>query len=240
MVDSKDIKVMLGVPTSEYARRADFYDYLGQLIHPPGTVDCKMHGQSPARNRNKIIEQALAHDCTHIFFIDDDVLLPPDALMKLLEHDLDMVTGVYLMRSYPHQPIIFDVHAEPDFKWTELTPGKEGLIPIASGGLGCCLIKIGVFQSMEQPWIRLGELKSEADHWCDDVGFFNRAKNQGFKLFCDLSVKCGHIASMVLRPVYQDETWYTSYDTAGTGTALIPQFFTVDDKEQLELSLSEK
>ena len=216
---------MIGVPTSDMARQAIFYDYLGILIKPEGTIESKCHGQSPARNRNMIIDQAIEHNCTHIFFIDDDVLLPPDALLKLLESDVDMVTGLYLMRTYPHSPILFAEHSPEGFRWAQLSPGCTGLVKVESGGLGCCLIKTSVFYKLEKPYIRLGELKSEQDHWCDDVGFFNRTRKIGIQLYCDLDVQCGHIASTILRPVYQDGVWYTAYDTQGSGMTLTPQLF---------------
>src|SRR5215510_857775 len=107
-----DPKVMIGIPTAEYARRADFYDYLNGLQKPNPVGLMAVHGQSPARNRNIIIKQALEADFTHIFFMDDDLAFKPDLLMNLLKHDLDIVTGLYLFRSFPHKPILFDITNE--------------------------------------------------------------------------------------------------------------------------------
>lgn len=215
------MKLLIGVPTAEFARRADFYDHFNLLRKPNGTALAFSHGQSPARNRNELIGQALEHDCTHIFFLDDDIILQPDALEKLMRHDVDAVTGIYLMRNYPHQPIIFD-NASNDGRCSHhfVKDGETGLIPIVNAGLGCALIKIDVFKKMEKPWVRLGEL--EKDHWCDDIGFFNRFRDAGFKLFCDLEVTGGHIASVVIRPEYTDGKWYCSYDTNGPNRVIMP------------------
>lgn len=216
------IKVVIAVPTAEYARRADFYDYFHQLQLPPGTTVIFTHGQSPARNRNMMIRQALDMDATHIFFVDDDVICPPDTLMKLLAHDKDIVTGLYLMRNYPHKPIIFD-KANPDGTclWHYLKPGESGLVEIVAAGLGACLIKTDVFRKMEEPWIRLGEL--EKDHWCDDIGFFRRVREADIKMYCDLDVPVGHIGSMVIWPTRQDGNWYTTYHTNGPSNVSTPQ-----------------
>ena len=65
------MRIMLGIPTGEYGRRADFYDYFSALDKPNGTVVMFSHGQSPAKNRNLIIEEAIKNDCTHVMFIDD-------------------------------------------------------------------------------------------------------------------------------------------------------------------------
>src|SRR5215471_9150976 len=99
---------MIGIPTAEYARRADFYDYLGMLKTPENTARMAIHGQSPARNRNIIIRRALDENFTHVFFLDDDVAFRPDLLINLIEHDLDIVCGFQLFRSYPHHPLFFD------------------------------------------------------------------------------------------------------------------------------------
>lgn len=225
-------KVMIAVPTADFARRADFYDHLALVDKPNDWVvmEGKVHGQSPARNRNILIQQALNHNCTHILFVDDDVLLPKDTLTRLMSHDLDMVTGLYVMRAYPHQPIIFHESDENGWvKWEQLIPNRDGLIEVTSAGLGCALIKTEVFKKMQEndplPWVRLGEIKGEEDHWGDDIGFWKRARKIGFKLFCDLDVRCGHICSMVLRPIYRDGIWYTEYDTNGEGNALVPAFY---------------
>ena len=72
------MKVIIGVPTGEYARRADFYDYFNTLVKPEGTLLMLSHGQSPATNRNLVIQAALDNDCTHVFFLDDDMVFGPD------------------------------------------------------------------------------------------------------------------------------------------------------------------
>lgn len=214
-------KIFIAVPTADIARQAHFYDYFNMLEVPLGTIKAFAHGQSPARNRNVMIQQALAYNCTHILFIDDDTCPPPDIISKLLAHNKSIVTGLYLMRSFPHQPIIFEkTYANGECLHRFLQDDEEGLIEVSSCGLGAALIKIEVFKELEQPWIRLGEV--ESDHWCDDIGFFKRAKDAGYRIFCDLSVKVGHMQQVTLWPVYKDGKWYTSYDTRGISQVTFP------------------
>lgn len=215
-------KVLVGVPTAEIARRADFYDYYNMLERPAGTICTFAHGQSPARNRNLIIEQAIAHECTHIMFLDDDVAFAPTLLSDLMKYsDKDVVTALYLMRNYPHQPIIFSEALE-DGRCKHLYPSDDntGLVEIVACGLGACLIKTEIFKALEKPWIRLGEL--EKDHWCDDIGFFRRVREAGFKLYCDLSIQVGHMAQATIWPQHTDGKWQTMYDTSGKGRVAFP------------------
>jgi GT2 family glycosyltransferase len=180
------------------------------------------HGPSPARNRNIIIEQALENNCTHIFFLDDDTAFEPDLLYRLLRHDKDMISGLYLMRNYPHQSIIFDVVKEDgSAHWYSLPKNCQELIEVVGAGLGAALIKTDVFRALEKPWIRIGEL--EKDHWCDDLGFYRRARAAGFKLFCDTTALVGHMASVTIYPQRApDGTWLVSYDTKGPSRVAFP------------------
>jgi glycosyltransferase involved in cell wall biosynthesis len=44
--------------------------------------------------RNNIAKYAKDHKFDYIFWVDSDIILPKDALMKLLSHDKDIVSGV--------------------------------------------------------------------------------------------------------------------------------------------------
>lgn len=220
--NKSELKLMLAVPTAEVARKAAFYDYFNQLQKPEGTILTFAHGQSPAKSRNLMIEAALEQNCTHILFIDDDTAFKPDMAMRLLSHDKDIVTGLYYMRNFPHRPVIFGEALE-DGKclYRYLRPEDTGLIEIVAAGLGCCLIKTEVFRKMEKPWVRLGEL--ESDQWCDDIGFFKRVREAGFKMYCDVDCMVGHMAHVTLWPAKSNNQWWTQYDTMGEAMVNIPQ-----------------
>jgi hypothetical protein len=210
-------KIMIAVPTSGFSRNDAFYDYYNLLEKPAGTVCVFARGQSPARNRNLMIQQALEHDCSHILFLDDDVAFPTNLLTSLIKHDKDVVTALYLMRSYPHQPIIFD-YADDEGKcgWHFPSDKESGLIKIVNCGLGSVLIKAEVFKKLKKPWITLGEL--EKDHWCDDISFFNRVRAAGFEIYCDLDIHVGHMANVIIWPAKNDDAWQVVYDTHGTSS----------------------
>jgi hypothetical protein len=217
----KEVKVMIGASTGEFPRRADFYDYMNALEKPIGSVLMYSHERSPAHARNTIIQNALNHNCTHVLLIDDDHAFRSNALSMLLEHDVDIVTGLYLGRAYPHRPLIFDL-AEPDGScaYVRLNGDEERLKPIVACGFGFCLMKTEIFSRIEKPWVRLGELDPE--QWCDDIGFFNRARKVGIKAYCDMECRIGHIGSMIVWPNKQDGQWFTGYDT-GQGSINVPQ-----------------
>lgn len=219
----KEAKILIGVPGAEGSRFGEFFDYFNNMEKPMGTAITFVRGQSPARNRNLFIQMALDIDCTHIMFIDDDVAFKPDMMMKLFNRNVDVASGVYLKRNFPHEPLIFNYVDEKGYcgyRW--LDDGATGLVPIVAAGLGACLIKTWIFKKMEKPWIRLGEL--EVDHWCDDIGFFNRMRKEcpEAKLFADLDVTVGHMSFVTVWPKMIDGTWYTVYNSNGSGEVNIP------------------
>jgi len=210
-----DARVLIGIPSAGYNRYGQFLDYIMNIARPKGTQFAFSHGQSPAQARNQIIQQAINEEYSHVLFIDDDVLVPNDIITRLLAHNVDMVTGLYLLRKWPHQPIVFTGAREetPSVKWRCLVENQNGLVPIDAAGLGCCLIDTKVFKALEHPWITLGDPDPET--WCDDVPFFNKARKAGFKAYCDTTLRCGHFSQLIVWPHYQDGKWYTILDTQG-------------------------
>ncbi len=225
----KQNKVLIAIPTQEFARRADFYDYFNAMEKPEGTICTFSHGQSPARNRNIMIDLAFKHNCTHIMFIDDDMAFKPTLIPQLLAHDKDIVSGLYLMRNYPHFPVMFDEAYEGGkCRFSFLRNGRKGLAKSVNCGLGAVLIKMEVFQAMEKPWITLGEL--EKDHWCDDIAFFNRCRALGFDVWVDLDCPVGHIMSAIIWPDRDEKgDWFTVYNTSSEQTFKVAQIVPSDD-----------
>lgn len=228
------MKVMIGVSTAGYLRNASFLEYFAAVQRPVDSIGAFVHGQSPARGRNHLFQLALEQECTHILLLDDDVCPPADIIARLMRHDKDIVTGVLLKRDFPHTPILFHTSL-PDGKCgvqflNELS--EEGLIPIKNCGLGCVLIKTEVLKKLlpfnvkqtdataPPAWVTLGE--AVPDHWCDDTVFFNRCTELGIEMFCDLSVKVGHMGQVTIWPRYEDGKWLTVYDVGGKDNIKFP------------------
>ena len=230
-----ETKILIGLSTGENIRRAEFLPSFIALERPHGSYTSTVHGQSPAKARNIIIDQALTNNCTHILFIDDDMILPPDTLAKLLKHNKDIVTGLYLLRSFPHRPALFDkTYENGKCKFTNMTGDLGGLVKSINCGLGCVLIATEVFRHLEKPYVRLGEL--EQDEWCDDVGFFNRCRKAGFEVWCDLDCPVGHMANITIWPEKHNGKWFTNYKHP-QGNVHIEQHILSDEeikKQELE------
>ncbi len=233
-------KILIGVPVGETSRHNFFHQSIYAMDKPHVGAISMISGRSPAASRNIIIRQALENNFTHILFLDDDNIPPQDVISRLLAHDVDMVTGLYLHHGYPHKPILFN-NTLPDGSalYHPLVPNEHGLIKIENCGLGCVLIKIEVFRKVEAPWVALGQLDPE--NWCDDFYFFRKAQEAGFNLYCDLTVKVGHLGYHIVTPHYDTETneWFTTYNTFGTGLVSIPTPQFSNDYESFQARMRE-
>ena len=96
--------------------------------------------------RDRICRRTMREQFDYMLQLDSDMTFPPDALCKMLERDVDVVTGVYVGKEENHKPILF----------TELHKDDENCGPYAlKHGLGE-LLKKDLF---EQPVESLSELE---------------------------------------------------------------------------------
>ncbi len=136
------------------------------------------------RARNKLVEDALELEPTHIFFLDDDTLPPPDAIDRLLSCKKRIVSGLYFGRHDP-KPIAFERLS--DGRYTSIV--RNGLFKADAVGLGCLLVEADVFRAMPLPWFSLSHDKDEGIYWCEKV------RDMGAEIWVDSTVVCGHIGA---------------------------------------------
>lgn len=146
--------------------------------------------------REKITEWALANkastgqDFTHLIFVDDDQVFQPDAFMKLIRADKDVVAPVVYMRQPPHGVAVFEwteaeKHEKAAREKGEDRPVcKPGSVPLAatkkSGyssieglegkglrkvdavGFGMVCMKVEVLRRLKRERLELAEKKGDA------------------------------------------------------------------------------
>lgn len=146
------------------------------------------------RNASAVSADA-ANDTTHILFWDDDVLPPADGLMRLLAHDLPIVSGCYTSRMGPVLPIAYDRRADGGFE--QLTTMREGLQQVAGVGCGFLLVKREVFERIEAPWFQFVCGADPQSSLSEDLVFCQLAHEAGYPISMDFGVQCGHIGRYV-------------------------------------------
>jgi len=146
-------------------------------------------------------------DYSHLMWIDNDIIFSPKDLQKLLNHDKDIVSGIYMMQGNRNFATV-EKWDEEFFKkngyfefWTEDSiKNREGLISVDYTGFGFMLIKKGVFESLKYPWFRpiFHKIGNCADFSSEDVSFCKLIKELDYDILVDPTIRVGHEKSVIL------------------------------------------
>lgn len=129
--------------------------------------------------RNTIVEQAIARDCTHVLWVDSDMMFPAHSLERLLQHNEPVVGCNYAQRKRPSKPTAARSDGNGGRIWVY---GDEGLgekVPAEFLGHGLCLVETSVYEAMPAPWYMLGWSVAKQNIIGEDVFFFQKMKRIG-------------------------------------------------------------
>lgn len=137
-----------------------------------------------------------------VIFIDSDIFWTIDDINKLLSSDKDIICGVYVTTDRQRVSISEDNKvflSVGDFK----SRPKDSLIEISSAGLGFTACSYDALNSLSYPFfdlINLPEIVQNIAVMGEDVLFFNKLRENGFKAYADPSLIVGHMKSTILIP----------------------------------------
>lgn len=144
--------------------------------------------------RNNIAKYAKDNKFDYIFWVDSDIILPKDTLVKLLSHGKDIVAGVYAYKIIGGKNVVAKRKKEGDTsddpKYEDIPVSDilkhKGLMKVDGFGFGCVLTKTEIFDKIPYPWFIYTQEMGE------DIYLCRKAQNAGYELFLDTSVLCGH------------------------------------------------
>lgn len=147
--------------------------------------------------RNQACEAALGSDFQWLCFLDDDVIPPGDAIARLMSHGKDVVSGLYYRRAHPLVPVMMFYDDKRAAQWVTNWNPPQCLLDVDLVGAGCLLIHRRVLERMPPPWFvwELGrsDLPADRQHLSEDFSFCRRAKEHGFQICVDTSIRCEHV-----------------------------------------------
>ena len=149
-------------------------------------VDMFLHPEKPRPPQHPNGVSPIYKEAEYLFFVDDDMLFPPNALVKLLAHHEPIVGGLYFARQAPYLPIAYR-HVEGN-QWIATTKYQAGLQVVDAIGTGCLLIRRDVLEKLERPYFEFSDRMGEDMYFCD------KAKQLGYTVLLDGDVKCKHLA----------------------------------------------
>jgi hypothetical protein len=138
--------------------------------------------------RNAIAAAAVRNpEVSHVWFLDDDVLVHAHALLQLLAGRKDVIGGVYFTKGAFGQPVVFE---HPNAGPMEYMAGT-GLHPVYAIGMGLTLIRTEVFRRL-QAELDLGVDDHGNPQWfrtCDRPGDIERLTEDTY--FCRMCDRVG-------------------------------------------------
>jgi hypothetical protein len=176
----------------------------GYEVQQVGVVERMLIHQA----RNVLAEGFMRTECDWAFWMDSDMLMPADTIVKLVEQakklDTKFMTGVYYQRLGEHLPVLWRknpilMDGTPAPLLGEKNDPKDahlhhfiiptGQLPLKADvcGFGCVLTHRSMFEAIPKPWF-----KTIADECSEDFYFCEKAKAAGFQLWADPSIPLGH------------------------------------------------
>jgi hypothetical protein len=195
-------QILIAIPAKNLIE-AETFKSIYDLEVPDGyeTVFQYFYGYQVEQVRNLIADWIVKGPYDYLFAVDADISFSPDTLKKMLSHNKDMVTGLYIQR-IPGKHCIEVMRRNEHGGVTHVPYDQlkgKGLVQVDSAGFGCCLIKKDVFTSIEYPHFVYKSALDHAHTISEDVYFFLKAKAQGKEIWADTSILCGHHGAWTFR-----------------------------------------
>lgn len=194
------MKILIAVPCMDQVP----FTFAQSLSTLEKIGECKLAMKSGSliyTSRNSLAMTAIQMEADFVFWLDSDMVFKSDTLVRMMDtlkkNNLDILTGLYFRRVPPYSPVLFD-KLEQNGEITEFSEFKtvpEGLFEVGGCGFGCVLMKTDVFFDVQS---KFGNMFAPRGNNGEDVAFCIRARECGYKIYCDPSIVCGHVGYSVI------------------------------------------
>jgi len=181
-------RILVAVPTVEQAING--LPCLDQVTLP-ATSEIKIlnvWGRQIDDAYNYAVQQAIEDDADWLLTVEDDTFPPFDAVIRLLDlarsNPNSAVGAWYPKRERPRQGVHIILQ---DGKRKFLNDDDDKVHSVYTLAMGCTIYPVSMFLAIPQPWFVTTANLSQ------DSFFSQLARDYGYKLLVDTSIKCRHI-----------------------------------------------
>lgn len=211
------MNIFIAVPTYENIYPDTFKSIYGLDTGEHDAAFDFIRGYDVARARNKIAQQTIDEEFDYVLMVDNDVVLPEDALINLLDDAKDVCLGYYAHRDaetnlytgntcvckkgYLNYPLESQFTAQD---MLDLQKQRKYKVEIHGGGMGCALIKTDVFKQIQYPWFKWENYPGKVGNrpvLSEDLYFCEQLHKARIPIYTDSRVGCGHLLRRVQWPV---------------------------------------
>ena len=213
------MRILIAVPTFENIT-PDTYKSIWDLDKGGNEVSFEfVRGYDCATARNRIAQKTLDGGYEYVLMVDNDVVLPKDVLVNLLDEPVDVCLGYYAHRDgdniYRGRTSVCkyaDKHGFPMYNYpleSEYTASEmkamiaKGMkkVRIHGGGMGCALIRAEMFRKLQYPWYDWVNYPDEhRGMLSEDLYFCELCKKAEIPVYTDVRAGCGHLLRRVQWP----------------------------------------
>ena len=153
-------------------------------------------------SRNMIARAAMDRDFDFIVWFDSDMTFEPDVIERMAEHyrnGYDYVCGLFFSRRHPIIPVIYesisceeDDRGVPKVDTVNRKDYPQELFEVAGSGFGCVMTSVRMLRQICDIY---GPPFYPRFGFGEDLTFCWLAKQCGIKMYCDPTIKLGHIGS---------------------------------------------
>lgn len=204
-------KILIAMPCSEMMHSDTAFDLISlRRVGDTRVGHTKMTMIHDARNT--FVERAIDGGYDRVLWIDSDMRFGPDVLERLnadMDSGLEYVSALCFKRVYPTAPVIYDdmfplsdapgmygVHIYRDYP-------QDKVFEIAASGMGCVMTNV---QLLKDVWDNFGPPFNYVANLGEDMSFCYKVAELGVSMWCDSSVKVGHIGCVVFsEQTYQEQ-----------------------------------
>lgn len=206
------MKILIAVPTFENIMPDTFRAIYNLDVSEHDVQFEFVRGYDCATARNRIAQMAIDKDVDYVLMVDNDVVLPKDAITNLLHDRKDVCLGFYAHRDtdniyrgrtcicklfQPDGAKYFNYPLESEYTAEELRNMREKgeyKVKIHGGGMGCAMIATKVFKAIPYPWYDWVNYKNNhRGMLSEDLYFCEACRKNGIPIFTDTRVNCGHL-----------------------------------------------
>ena len=195
-----DIKIAVAIVTNRQVRPKTVLSLMKMIADTPFSMYPIVSEEhyTTAEGRAYCVWQARKNDCSHILFVDDDMVFPNDTLEKLMSHRKEIVGVFSYSRVLPLSPTVMFMDENrqylPQDKMTEeqLQRPKE-LFECWAVGMGVALIDMDVFNKIVEPWFNVKTHDNGKVLLGEDAFFCARAHEVGIGVWCDPTLEIMHL-----------------------------------------------
>lgn len=202
------MKILIAVPCMDHVP-TPFCQSLA-LIQKIG--DCTLMMQSGSlvyASRDTLATLSVTKEFDYVLWLDSDMVFKPDTLIRMMDtlqkNDLDILTGLCFRRVPPYTPTLFD-KLEMDGDnciHTEFDEIPEELFEVGGCGFAAVLMKTDVFLDVSA---KFGAMFTPIGSNGEDASFCMRARECGYKIYCDPKIVIGHVGNIVVDDVFYKAT----------------------------------